>query len=212
MSSKDDALSKKFMKARHSDLEERVSPKRLRHIVGVADTAEKLAKTYGADPHKARLAGLLHDWDKGYDDEGIRARVRELGLEGEIDPMVIEQMPQVLHGPTAARALERDFPQIPPDVIQAIRDHSTASVHATDLDKIIYIADAIEPSRKFDVADELRAMVGKVELDELFFEVYRFWTMALLQRGRVLHPDTMTIWNSLAERRAKRKHAKKKEH
>lgn len=192
------ALSSEFMAARRAELAQRVSRKRLQHVDGVVETAAQLARIYGVDERKASLAGLLHDWDKGYDDAGIRARVRDLGLESEIDPFIVEHMPLALHGPTAAMALSMEFPQIPADVIDAIRNHTTASAGASDLEKVLYVADGIEPSRSFGPVEELRAMVGSVSLDELFFNVYRFWTVNLIERGGVLHPDTIDIWNSLA--------------
>lgn len=206
-----DALSEEFYRARERELAERVSPKRLAHIQGVADTAAALARAYGLDEQKARLAGLLHDWDKGYDDEGIRRRVAELGLAGVLDPFLVENMPQVLHGPTAAAALERRFPEIPADVIRAIRYHTTGVADATGLDKALYIADAIEPTRKFGKVDDLRSGVGKLDLDELYFRVYKFWTMALVERDKVLHPDTIPIWNALAAEKAERKATRKKD-
>ncbi len=197
----EDVYSREFADALRAELATRVSPKRFAHIEGVSQTAARLARIYGADERKAALAGLLHDWDKGYDDDGIRERVRELGLSDVIDPYVVEHMPQVLHGPTAAVALKQRFAQLPPDVVRAVYNHTTASVDAGDLEKIVYIADAIEPTRRFKDADSLRDEIGKASLDELFFRVYKFWTLALLERDKVLHPDTMTIWNTLADAR-----------
>ena len=200
-----DALSQEFMDARKADLAERVSAKRLHHIEGVSETAAELAEIYGEDVAKARLAGLLHDWDKGFDNEGIRARAFELGIEDEVGSWTIEFMPQVLHGPTAAEALSRQWPEIPVDVIEAIRFHTTASKTMTDLDKIIYISDAIEPSRTFDDAPYLRSLIGQVSLDELYFQVYKFWTRALIEHDVVLHPATIDIWNHLAKERSQKK-------
>lgn len=193
-------LSEEFYNARRKEIEKRVGTKRFKHIEGVADTAAALAEIYGVDIAKARLAGLLHDWDKAYSDDEARARIAELGMLDEVNPYVAENMPEVLHGPTAARALSMQFPEIPSDVIKAIKNHTTASTDPDDLEKVIYVADAIEPSRKFADAPALRDMVGKVSLDELFFEVYKFWTMVLIRQSRVLHPDTITIWNALAKK------------
>ncbi len=195
-----DALSDEFYEARAAELATRVSAKRARHVEGVAQAAVMLARAYDQDVRKARLAGLLHDWDKGYDDDGIRARIVELGLVDEIDPWVVEHMPTVLHGPTAAASLARDFPEIPDDVLQAIERHTTAAGDMSDLDKVIYIADAIEESRRYGRIDELRALVGTVSLDELFISTYEYWTLRLIERGRILHPDTIAIWNSLVAR------------
>jgi predicted HD superfamily hydrolase involved in NAD metabolism len=152
------------------------------------------------DVQKARLAGLLHDWDKGMDDEEARDRVRELGMEDEIDPVVVEQMPRVLHGITAARALGRAFPAIPADVLQAIDRHTTAAVDMSPLDMALYIADAIEPNRQYGNIDELRASVGELTLEELYFKTYEYWVFLLFERRAPLHPDTIRIWNDYTSR------------
>ena len=201
-SSRDDgsALTKEFYKARKAELRDRVGERRFEHVMGVAKTAKKLARRYGLDERKARLAGLLHDWDKGLDDEQARARVRELGLEGRIDPWVVENMPRVLHAHTAAVALAREFPEIPGDVLQAIDRHTTAAEDMSDLDKVLYIADALEPNRQFGRIDELREVAKTATLDELYFQTYEYWTLLLFERRQPLHPDTMRIWNANALR------------
>lgn len=202
-----DPFSEEFFEAVHEQLKGRVSKKRLRHIEGVADTADEIAQAYGKDRSKARLAGLLHDWDKGMSDEEIVARAYDLGIEDEIGEWVIENMPEVIHGISASHALKRQFPKIPDDVLHAIKVHTTASTEMSDLDKILYIADAIEPGRDFESLADLRAMIGASDLDDLYFEVYKFWTDALVRRGRALHPDTVRIWNEMCvpRRRAKKR-------
>ena len=100
-----EVLGEAFFKERKAELEQRVSKKRFTHVMGVVEEAEILARAYGVDVREARLAGLLHDWDKAYDDEEIRERVRELGLQ--VNPWILEHQPRLLHGPTAAAALGR---------------------------------------------------------------------------------------------------------
>ena len=87
----EDALSKEFFKARKKELEKRVSEKRFKHILGVSETCGRLAEEYGVDVRKARLAGLLHDWDKGMNDDEARQRVVELGMIDRIDPYIVEK-------------------------------------------------------------------------------------------------------------------------
>ena len=88
-------------------------------------SAEALARVYGADKTAARMAGLLHDWDKGYDDPGILARADELGMELDAE---LSAMPRVLHGLTAAVALGRAFPELPPKVLAAVERHTLGAV------------------------------------------------------------------------------------
>lgn len=199
----EDALSDAFFDARERELRDRVGKKRLAHIHGVADTCASLARAYGVDVRRARLAGLLHDWDKGFDDDGIRARAAELGID--VDPFVAEHMPRVLHAETAAAALGREFPEIPPDVLQAIARHTVGAVGMSELDMVVYIADAIEPSRTFGDVESLRAEAGAAPLEDVYFDVYRYWIERMLERRITLHPKTVEIWNDLAVRRASRK-------
>ncbi len=199
------ALTPAFFEARAAELARRVSERRFRHTEGVVKAASHLARTYGVDERKARLAALLHDWDKAYGDGEMRARVAELDMVGEVDPWVLDNMPYVLHGNTAARALLREFPDIPSDVIQAIDRHTVASADMSDLDMVLYVADAVEEGRQFGRIDELRAAIGECSLEELFFLTYEYWVFLLFERRKQLHPDTITIWNTLVARRAAKK-------
>lgn len=194
-----DCLSQEFFDLMTIRVKDRVRPKRFNHILGVADMAGRLAESYGVDVDKARLAGILHDWDKGYDDPGIQARANQLGMD--VDPFVLREMPRVLHGNTAAVALSREFPQMPGDVIQAIDRHTSAAVDMSDLDMVVYVADALEEGRQFGRVDELRQLIGEVSLEELFFEVMAYWNELLLQRKITVHPDTVNVWNEYVIRR-----------
>ncbi len=198
----EDVFSEEFFKARTDELSKRVKPKRFSHSLGVSDTAAQMARAYGCDEATARLAGLLHDWDKGYDDAGIVARVRELGLEEEYASYL--DMPHLLHGPTASVALARRFPSLPAQITRAIRLHTTGAVGMTDLDMIIYVADAIEPGRDYPGIEDLRAMVGTAELEELFMATFQHVLDNLVSRRKRIHPDTVKVWNHYAVRSRER--------
>lgn len=194
----DDTLSDAFFEARERDLEKRLRRTRFHHVKGVSSMAATLAETYGADVRKARLAGLLHDWDKEYNDEEIQAHARDLGVD--VDPYVLETMPRLLHGPTAAAELGRAYPALPADVLQAIARHTAAAIGMSDLDMIIYIADAIEPSRDFEGLYELRSAIGEVSLEELFVMTFNHILLTLVERRRRLHPATVEVWNHYVAR------------
>lgn len=193
-----DALSDAFYEARRCELEQRLKHGRYEHSLAVAGEAMRLARLYGVDGRKARLAGLLHDWDKGYDDEGIRHRVEELGLS--VDPAVLADMPALLHGPTGAAALARAYPRIPRDVIRAIELHTTGEVGMTDLDMVIYVADAIEPGRRYGGLDAIRGSVGAVPLEELFLTTLQHLLVNLVERRKLVFPGTLGIWNHYTAR------------
>lgn len=180
-------------------LKERVSPRRFEHSKGVAKTARKLARVYGyPNPEQARMAGLVHDWDKRYVGQAARDRVAELSMD--IDPTIVESMPWLLHGPTGAEALRRSFPELGEAVFQAVARHTSGAVGMTDLDMIVFTADLIEPSRTFKDVEPVRAAVGKGSLEDLFFTAFKAIFVNLVQNNRMLHPDMVEIWNHYSVR------------
>lgn len=194
----DDTLTDEFFEQAKERLRERLGNERFEHSLSVAAMAVQLARAYGVDERKARLAGLLHDWDKDYADGEIRARARELGIE--VDPVVLESMPRLLHGPTAAIELAREFPGIDKDVLQAIARHTSAEIGMADLDMVVYTADAIEPLRPFDGMAAVRNAIGEASLEELFLATFQHVIAFLVERMRRMHPDTVKVWNYYVER------------
>lgn len=192
----EEALSEEFYEAREAELATRVGKKRFEHSKGVAQTAMELARVYGIDERQARLAGILHDWDKAYDDPAVLARIEELGMD--VDPELLE-MPRLLHGYTAAAALRRDCPCIPEGVLQAVHNHTIADEDMSDLDMIVYVADALEPHRKGARTEELRAMIGRATLRELFLDTYAHLLATMLDRRKRIYSRTVSIWNSYME-------------
>ncbi len=176
-------------------LKERLSSKRYDHSKRVAKTAEELALIYGEDENKARMAGLLHDWDKGLTLEEQRHRVEQFELD--IDPVIITDMPYLLHGPTAAAALGAEFPELGRDVLQAISRHTSGAPNMTPLDMIVYTADLIEPGRDYKRVKAIRKSVGKVSLQELYFLAFKNIYEFLIGQNRMMHPQTADVWNHL---------------
>jgi predicted HD superfamily hydrolase involved in NAD metabolism len=148
----------------------RVNQHRLLHSISVSDTAQKLAEIYSVDPHKALLAGILHDWDRGLSDEQLLSRAKELALT--LEPG-IEKAAVLLHGPTGAVSVRQAFPGLSADIYQAIARHTTVAPDMSPLDMIIYCADALEPLRVRDNLIPIRALVGQVSLEALFMRVFQ---------------------------------------
>lgn len=175
-------------------------PKRLAHSLSVADSAESLAVTYGVDPFLARAAGLLHDWDKRRSPEEIVERADALGISLGVDLQLVKPL---LHGMVTARELPSRYPELPHEVFQAIERHTLATSDMSDLDMVIFVADGIEPLRaETDGIRETRSLVGKVPLDELFWNAFVGGIVYVLEGGRYLYPGTLDVYNTLARRRA----------
>ncbi|WP_251198158.1 bis(5'-nucleosyl)-tetraphosphatase (symmetrical) YqeK [Anaerotardibacter muris] len=174
-------------------LRRRVKPSRFVHSVEVSETAEKMALAYGVDPRVARMAGLLHDWDKALSPKRLRDRIAHYGLD--IDGPTQINMPQLLHGPTAAVVLADEFPEFPAELFQAIERHTVGGIHMTPLDMIVFCADKLEPSHDVPVYRELYDQIGVMDLEDIFMAVQREGLTYLLRMGRPLDVHAVEVWN-----------------
>lgn len=166
----------------------------LAHCVRVADTAEGLATVYGVDAGLARLAGLLHDWDRDLDDAALRAAADEGGLAvTDAD----RSRPYLLHGRTAALTLSDELPGLPDEVLRAVELHTFGAERMSELDMVVYLADMLEPSRSFEGVDDLREAVGELSLEDLFVKAYQLSVLHLVRGRKPIHPQTVAVWNSV---------------
>ena len=174
-------------------LRRRVKPSRFVHSVMVSETAEKMALVYGVDPRLARIAGLLHDWDKALSPKRLRDRIAHYGLA--IDGPTQINMPQLLHGPTAAAVLADEFPEFGDEGFQAIERHTVGAIRMSPLDMIVFCADKIEPGNDVQVYRDLYDKIGDIDLKELFLAVQREGLIYLLRQARPLDVDAVEVWN-----------------
>lgn len=126
--------------------------RRIPHVLGTEQEAIRLAERYGADVEKARVAALLHDCTKRLDMEEQLALCKQYGIR--LDSMERETL-KLLHAKTGA-AVARDVFGVDDEIYSAIWYHTTGHANMTKLEKIIYLADYIEPSRNFPGVDKLR--------------------------------------------------------
>lgn len=178
-------------------LKARLSPEAFAHSERVAETAASLATIYAADPEEARLAGLLHDWDRERDRGEILEAAKDAGISVTSTDVA---KPRLLHAETGAASLVEELPGLPDSVLSAVARHTLGDVEMSDLDRIVYIADMIEPGRDFPGVDDLREAVGSVSLNALFALCYRHTLLYLIEEGRPIHPRTVDVWNALVAR------------
>ncbi|MCL2434428.1 MAG: bis(5'-nucleosyl)-tetraphosphatase (symmetrical) YqeK [Clostridia bacterium] len=162
--------------------------KRLAHCTGVANTAFALAKRNGADPEAAYVAGLLHDCAKGLP----QSRQEELAATwpGTLD---LADFPHLYHAPAGA-ALARDEWNLPEEITNAIGRHAPAQAGYTLLDKIIYIADKIEPARTFRNVDRLRRLI-EYDFHNGLLCVIADECAAIMHHRHPVHPAMIAGWN-----------------
>ena len=149
------------------------------HTQGVMYTAAAMAMAHGCDLTKARVAGLLHDCAKCIPNK------KKLKLCKEHDIAVTEfekEHPFLIHAKLGAYIASRKYNVDDPEILSAIACHTTGKPAMTDLEKIIYIADYIEPGR--DKAPNLARIryIAFQNLDECMYEILRD-TLQYLDQG-----------------------------
>lgn len=164
---------------------------RFRHSLGVADTAAGLAVKNGIDPEQARLAGLLHDYARDLPPGRLLELAEEAGL---ISCEIERRLPLLLHGPVGALLLERELGITDKAVLQAVARHTVGAPAMTPLDKIIYLADVIEPGRQFAGVHTLR-QAAVADLDTAFLKALEATIVYVLDREQLLHPATVEARN-----------------
>jgi predicted HD superfamily hydrolase involved in NAD metabolism len=126
-------------------LQENLKPERYRHTLGVAYTAANMAAVFGVSAQKAYRAGLLHDCAKGYslDEQKLLCRKYEINLEG-----AMTDSPQLMHQALAPHIAWELYREEDEEVLEAIECHTTGKPAMTPMDKIVFIADYMEPNRR----------------------------------------------------------------
>ena len=170
--------------------------KRIPHVLGTEKTAVELAKKYGADAEKARVAALLHDCTKRLSMEEQLALCKTYGIAlDELEQKALK----LLHAKTGA-ALARDVFGVDDEIYNAILWHTTGKPDMTLLEKIIYLADYIEPTRDFPGVAELREAVRR-DLDEGLLLGLSMAVEEMQAMGDPIHHNTLEARDYLTAHR-----------
>ena len=167
-------------------LKKALDHQRYEHTLGVEKTAREMARAFGVDEEKAALAGLLHDCAKCMPLE----RMLKAAKHEEIDS-VMKESKALMHA-VAGCCVARDVYNVEDEeVLAAIRWHTTGRANMTALDKIIYLADMIEPNRKPYPGLELLRELCMKDLDKAMHTALQMSLRHVEEQGKTLHPDTM---------------------
>ena len=167
-------------------LKKALDHQRFEHTLGVEKTARAMARIFGEDEERAALAGLLHDCAKCMPlSQMVKAARHE-----DIDP-VMKESKALMHA-VAGRCVARDVYNVEDEaVLDAIRWHTTGRGHMTALEKIIYLADMIEPNRQpFEGLEALRSLCMQ-DLDRAMHMALAMSLEHVREQGKTLHPDTL---------------------
>lgn len=175
-----------------SIVKQQITEHRYIHTLGVADTAIILAGQYGADKQKAELAAIFHDYAKFRPKDEMREIILTQGMPKDL----LQFNTELWHAPVGAFLVEKEVGITDKEVLYAIRYHTAGRPGMTKLEKIIYLADYIEPGRHFPGLEEVREL-AKVSLDQALIKSMQNTIMFLLKKDQAVYPNTFNTYNDL---------------
>lgn len=166
--------------------------KRWKHTLGVMQSSVQLAERYGADPQRAETAAILHDVAKYWPVERMRKLIIDNGLTQEL----LLHDKQLWHAEVGAFVAEKEYGIGDAEVLNAIRFHTSGRVGMGLLEKVVCLADYIEPGRDFPGVEQIRKM-SKASLEEGLIAGFDSTISLLLEKRRIVFPLTVLARNDL---------------
>ncbi len=175
-------------------LNKNLSSERYKHTICCSNLAFELAQIYGADENKAYKAGLLHDVAKELSIEKMQEYIKKSGMQIDI---YMKNNSALLHAYASAVMAETMFDVDDEEILSAITYHTTGKENMTLLEKIIFIADAADESRTYDKKIKEWRELAKKDIDAAILKVLDFNITKVVNRGFVLHENTVKARNYL---------------
>ncbi len=166
--------------------------KRWIHTLGVMETAVQLANRYGGDPLKADLAAILHDYCKFWPVEKQAGIIRDHGLPQDL----LEYDKELWHAHAGAFVARKEWGIDDEEVLDAIRYHTSGRPGMTLLDKVVCLADYIEPGRDFPGVHKIRE-IAEHSLEKALVAGFDSTIGFLLGKGKKIYPLTILTRNDL---------------
>lgn len=176
-------------------IREKLDDYRYNHSLCVADEAKRLAVVYGADQHKAYIAGLLHDITKNFSLEEHLKLIDDFGI---ILSDIEVKSPKLWHSMTGAVYVDQVLKISDVDIVSSIRYHTTAKADMTLFEKIIYLADFTSADRSYPDVDIMRTLVNK-DMHEAMAYSLSYTIKDLINKGNPVHPDTFKAYNQIVQ-------------
>ncbi|MEW9667319.1 bis(5'-nucleosyl)-tetraphosphatase (symmetrical) YqeK [Ammoniphilus sp. 3BR4] len=166
---------------------------RFAHTLGVADTAVSLSERYGEEKEKAYLAAILHDYCKFWEKDRMKQIIMQ---EDSIPSDILDYDKELWHAPVGAYVVQQELHIQDAAVLDAIRFHTSGRPGMSQLEKILWLADYIEPGRHFPGVDEVRE-IAKRDLTKALVKALGNTIVFLVKQGKRIYPLTLETYNDL---------------
>ena len=167
---------------------------RFEHTLRVQKLAVKYAEQMGIDKERTSIAAILHDYCKFWSNEKLISWIRKYNLPNDL----LDYHPELWHAPVGAEVAARHFGISDQEILQAIRYHTTGRPQMSQLEKIIFLADLLEPARRFPGVEELRALAAN-DFDQAIWKALDQTIGYLIEKQQKIYPLTLMARNYFLE-------------
>jgi predicted HD superfamily hydrolase involved in NAD metabolism len=181
-------------------VKDQLTERRYVHTLGVMETAIKLAEIYKVDVGKAELAAIFHDYAKFRDKE----EMRQIIINQKMPQDLLQHHDELWHAPVGAYLVENEVGITDHEVLEAIRCHTSGKINMSPLDKVLFVADYIEPGRDFPGVEQVRESAMN-SLDIAVIQAMKNTITFLLKRNQPIYPDTFHAYNDMTMKVKERK-------
>ncbi|NMH75003.1 HD domain-containing protein [Bacillus sp. RO2] len=181
-------------------VKEQLTERRYVHTIGVMETAIELAERYDVDKEKAELAAIFHDYAKFRGKEEMRRII----IDQKMPQDLLQFHDELWHAPVGAYLVEKEAGISDNEVLEAIRCHTSGKINMSTLDKVLYVADYIEPGRDFPGVEQVRDS-AKSSLDIAVIQAMKNTITYLITRNQPVYPDTFHAYNDMTMKVKERK-------
>ncbi|PHA00958.1 phosphohydrolase [Bacillus pseudomycoides] len=173
-------------------VKQQMHEKRYIHTIGVMETAIELAKQYGVDEKKAEVAAIFHDYAKCRPILEMEEIIKRENLPKDL----LRYNKELWHAPVGAYLVEKEVGITDTDILQAITYHTSGHEQMTMLDKVIYVADYIEPGRKFPGVEEARKL-AREDINQALLYALKHTIQFLMEKNQTIYPLTFQTYNAV---------------
>jgi predicted HD superfamily hydrolase involved in NAD metabolism len=178
-----------------SRMKELMKPSLFDHSLGTLEFAMEIAASSqeGVDLYRLAVSSVVHDYGKIFSGSQLKkmAITYKLGL----DEVELKMKP-ILHSLIGDFLVSRDLDIKDEKILKAVKIHTIGSPVMSLEEKMLFVADKVEKTRKYDGIEDLRALALK-DLNLCLIEVYKNTIIYVINKNDILHPDTSRIWNSI---------------
>lgn len=173
------------------EVRKRQKNNRFEHVLRVEQTALELAKKFHVDLEKASIAALLHDVAKDEPD----SEMRDIVISENLDLDLLQFGSQIWHAPAGAVQARRDFEVTDEEILKAIANHTVGAIEMSDVEKVVFVADYIEPGRDFEGVEKARELAFE-SLDKAIAFKIRETILDLIKRKQKIYPKAIDSYNA----------------